>query len=213
MNSIVQLIAQQELFIFRGFSLDKTSLILLYLVLALLVLSLQWRRYRYVLLLGLAIISLQFHTLFRIHQNKKTQEVLLAHQVANSALLVQNAGELRIMTSDTGRIESISRPMEMNRFLRITETTTMPAKFTLGRDQWIVLDSIGALPPVQGVLTGLILTHSPRIHLGRVLEQLCPEQVIADGSNYPKEIRRWQQSCRAYGIPFYSTSENGALRL
>ncbi|MBT8286053.1 MAG: hypothetical protein KJO71_11760, partial [Muriicola sp.] len=62
-------------------------------------------------------------------------------------------------------------------------------------------------------IRGLILTQSPRIHLGRILEQSCPDRIIADGSNYPDDIRRWRRTCQRYRIPFYSTAEIGALSL
>ena len=59
----------------------------------------------------------------------------------------------------------------------------------------------------------VLLSGSPKINLDRFLLNHSPELIIADGSNYRSDIRRWQQSCDRLGISFHNTTDDGALIL
>jgi competence protein ComEC len=59
----------------------------------------------------------------------------------------------------------------------------------------------------------LILTQSPKINLDRVLTQLQPKIIIADGSNSYTLQRIWQINCEKKNIPFHATAEKGFYRL
>lgn len=55
----------------------------------------------------------------------------------------------------------------------------------------------------------LVLKNSPKIHLEKLLKITSPKIVIADGSNFPKDISRWKLTCKQKNIPFHSTAEKG----
>ena len=76
--------------------------------------------------------------------------------------------------------------------------------------QFFLVDSLGLYPPARLKVDVLLLTQSPRLHLGRYLDSVKPRQVIADGSNYPSFVNRWQQSCAKRKLPFHYTGEKGA---
>jgi len=42
---------------------------------------------------------------------------------------------------------------------------------------------------------------------------LQPKEVIADGSNYKSYIKRWEESCKSYGIKLHDKSMEGAFTL
>ena len=56
----------------------------------------------------------------------------------------------------------------------------------------------------------LLLSDSPRIHLGRLLSHLNPKVVSADGSNYYSDLDRWATTCSRAGVPFHATVRDGA---
>ncbi|QBA65010.1 ComEC/Rec2 family competence protein [Muriicola soli] len=213
MNLVVELIASQENLIIRNVPFDKPSLILLYSIIILLVLSLYKKRFIYVYFLGMSIIGLQVWSFYCRTEEGKREEIIILQQVANTGLVYQKGRELLVMTHDSTKIKNLVKNFELNRYLDSVRSTPLPNAFRIGKERWAVIDSAGILPEVFGNLRGLILTQSPKVHLGRILEQSCPERVIADGSNFPDEIKRWKRTCRTYGIPFYSTAEEGAITL
>ena len=83
--------------------------------------------------------------------------------------------------------------------------------YRLGRHTLRVLDGSGLYSPMEGSPDYLLLNGSPRVHMERVLKALNPGQVIADGSNYKSLVERWKHSCKKLGIPFHSTSDQGAF--
>ena len=56
----------------------------------------------------------------------------------------------------------------------------------------------------------ILLKDSPDIHLEKLILSLKPHQIIADGSNYNSYVKRWENTAKAYDIPFHSTYYNGA---
>ncbi|NER11646.1 competence protein ComEC [Muriicola jejuensis] len=213
MNEIVRVIAEQEAFVLREIPLDKISLLLLYLLLAFLVLSFQKPRNRTLLFLGISVLCLQGWTYYQVQSNSRRQEVLLLHRVAQTGILFQNGRQLHLYSGDLKPLEPIVRNFQMYRYLERPVFGDMPVSFTIGRERWIVVDSTGIVPRVSGLPLNLILTGSPKVHLGRILKEIKPRIVVADGSNYLQFVERWRKTCKAYGIPFYDTGASGALPL
>ncbi len=59
----------------------------------------------------------------------------------------------------------------------------------------------------------LVLTQTSKINLDRLLQNLQPKIVIADGSNSNSILKYWENSCLKKNIPFHSTKEKGYYRL
>ncbi|MGB2311869.1 MAG: hypothetical protein ACPH4K_00465 [Flavobacteriaceae bacterium] len=67
--------------------------------------------------------------------------------------------------------------------------------------------------PLSGdfILTQKILEPIlSRTNPDRVLENIRPKMVFADGSNYPWNASRWKMSCQKHKIPFINLREQGA---
>jgi competence protein ComEC len=59
----------------------------------------------------------------------------------------------------------------------------------------------------------VLLCQSPRINLDRLLEDHKPKMIVADGSNYPSSVARWEASCQKQKIPFHYTGKKGFFEL
>jgi competence protein ComEC len=59
----------------------------------------------------------------------------------------------------------------------------------------------------------VLLIQSPKINLKRLISNIKPEQIIADGSNYKSYIKLWKSTCEQEKIPFHATAEKGFYRL
>ena len=59
----------------------------------------------------------------------------------------------------------------------------------------------------------VLLTQSPKINLERLITELQPKIIVADGSNFKTLIEQWQKTCAKKNIPFHSTSEKGYYKI
>ena len=100
---------------------------------------------------------------------------------------------------------------------------------TLFRDKKVELDTIRNLIEWRGntlLVIGnngfydtsyknvtVLLSHSPQLNLERLIDNLQPKQIIADGSNFKQSISMWKKTCLERGIPFINTYESGAVEI
>jgi competence protein ComEC len=77
----------------------------------------------------------------------------------------------------------------------------------------LVIDSAGTynLPNYNPKI--IVLTNSPKINFDRLLQDMKPELVIADGSNYKYIVEQWKESSSNKKVPFHATAEKGAFIL
>jgi competence protein ComEC len=126
-------------------------------------------------------------------------------------LLHQTGRTLTVMAADRERIKPLAANISLNNRIEKEQYLPIPHAFILGQQSWVVLDSTGVCPPKMETPPHLLLSHSPRINMERLLDSLQPLVVIADGSNYKSFVARWKESCKIRQIPFHSTSEDGAF--
>lgn len=55
----------------------------------------------------------------------------------------------------------------------------------------------------------LILAQSPKLNLERIINEIKPKQIIADGTNIKYLISLWAATCKKQKIPFHATAEKG----
>ncbi len=59
----------------------------------------------------------------------------------------------------------------------------------------------------------VVLSQSPKVRLGEVLERINTSCFIADGSNPPWRAAGWSEEAKALGLAFYYTAQTGAVTL
>ena len=75
----------------------------------------------------------------------------------------------------------------------------------------LVIDSSGVYELENFKPEVLILRNSPKVNLERIIDQLSPKKIIADGSNYHTFVNRWKITAGDKKIPFHHTGEKGAF--
>ena len=76
----------------------------------------------------------------------------------------------------------------------------------------LCIDSLGVYNPRQRPEV-VVLIQSPKINLKRLISDIKPQQIIADGSNYKSYVKLWKATCEQEKIPFHATAEKGFYRL
>jgi competence protein ComEC len=59
----------------------------------------------------------------------------------------------------------------------------------------------------------VILQNSPKINLSRLILELKPDLIVADGTNFSSYINKWEATCVKTKTPFHSTNRKGAFIL
>jgi competence protein ComEC len=57
------------------------------------------------------------------------------------------------------------------------------------------------------------LQYSPKINLTRLIKTVQPSKIIADGSNYKRDVIHWEKTCLAEQVSFHYTGFKGAFVL
>ena len=84
--------------------------------------------------------------------------------------------------------------------------------YAFGDQKVLIIDqssiySIGNKPDL------VLLIQSPKINFERMISELQPKIVVADGSNYPSVVEKWEKICLKMNIPFHSTNEKGYYKI
>ncbi|RTE54963.1 ComEC family competence protein [Arenibacter aquaticus] len=211
MNSTIGYLAQQEGFLFRNIPFDTVQLFLSYAIILTLVLLLIKTSYKKTLLFLGFILCFQFYILAKQHHSKSRESLTIGHLSRNTALLHRRGSKLTIFTNHPPATQRIASDYAIAQHTRELEYLPLRNSYTIEGERIVVMDSVYNTLPKNYKVTTLVLTHSPKINLDRLLDWVQPKTIIADGSNYKSYIKRWKASCRAKKIPFHYTGEKGAF--
>lgn len=174
-------------------SIETVQVFLLYAFLC----SMVWFAYRKqtLLLIPMCILFIQVWQISTLPTQQPDQLVIGHHYKKSSIRVIRNQQQRVYDYTEKDRLSDTED--SMNYFFKMGSEsllviTTDEFKFT-------------GLPASSHIL----LTNSTRINLDRLLNDLRPIRVIADGSNYPDLVSRWRLSCIQKNIPFHYTGEKG----
>jgi len=212
MNTIVAWVAQQEDFIFKHISFDGTQLLLTYALIATLALLLTQLNFKRMVFFLTSLLCLQGYTMYQAYVSSQKTDVFLLHQTKNTVILAKSGADATVFTSDNSAAQKPVTDMKIGERIRTIAFDTLANSYLIHGKSFLVLDSLGIYPPEKLEQT-VLLTHSPKINLDRLITQTNPRQIIADGSNYTSYIARWKATCIKRKIPFHHTGEKGAFHL
>ncbi len=207
MNTAVAVISEQERFIFKNIAFDHVQLILSYSIIVLLIVSLQKKTFKTVILLLLCVLGFQFWLIYSDYQAKEKDIVIIAHQNKNSVLLHQSNGRLFIHTTDKKQNSNFIQNYQIAERVSSLKFLKLKNSYSINTNNLQIIDSIGIYANKNGVL---LLTQSPKINLDQLIDSINPQTIIADGSNYTSYVDRWKATCLKRKLPFHYTGEKGA---
>ncbi|WP_459212695.1 ComEC/Rec2 family competence protein [Aquimarina rhabdastrellae] len=214
MNAFIHWISQQEAFLFSNITFSGKAMIIWYLVLILSISLIKRFHPKKVYALGVSLSLLLFIYTYEIHIANKEQRFIVYHQLKNSIIGIHKHRHLSILKSK--EIPSSTFNYLFNNYLiekDLTGITTKTLKnsYQFNDNTILIIDSTAVYPKHHFDI--LILNHSPKVNLTRLLHDITPKLVIADGSNYSSYISRWEQTCNKTKIPFHRTDKKGAFIL
>lgn len=211
MNSIIELIAHQEAFIFTDIPFDSVQLFLSYLIIVSLVLILSQPTFKRIVAFFSAIILFQSWLFYSVWQTREKEILFLAHQTRNSIVLHQMGTKLSVITKDSSRTTRLVKNYQVAERIKKIEYKELRDNYVIQKQKLWVLDSLGVYPSHEMSPEFVVLTQSPKINLERFIDSVKPKVIIADGSNYKSSIAKWKMTCEKKKVPFHYTGEKGVF--
>jgi competence protein ComEC len=213
MNRYVHWAAAQDVFFLEGISMTQVEFACSVMAIFLLGIYLKTRRHQ--VLYGIVILLLLFQGagILQNARGFKKESWVIPHQVAHTMVWKRKGARLEVAATDPEKGGSLVRDAQNHWGIRNTEYSPVTPFYSLGNSTLRVLDRSGLYSPGEPHPDYLLLSGSPQVHLGRVLQVLKPGMVIADGSNYTNDVKRWKKSCAEKGIPFHATTYDGAYEI
>ncbi|MCM4156658.1 ComEC/Rec2 family competence protein [Gramella sp. AN32] len=206
LNHFVNLIAHQKAFLFENISFSVVTMLLFYLFL-MFVVSL-WRKFspkKLRILLGLVIIF-QLNMLYEAFSNRN-DEIVIFHSGMQSIIGKKLGKDFYLYKNGES---SVYRDYAREKNIQNIFYKDFEAIQEFGSNILFRIDSIPEYP--QEITPDiLILSHSPKLNLERLIQDLKPKFIVADGSNYKTYIDRWKATSQKKEIPFHSTYEKGVF--
>ena len=214
MNGFVSWISNQEQFLLKEISMSFLMMFFLYAFIIFgthFLIKKSTQRFTYFLC---TIVVLQSVFLFEKQQRNTKQEFIIFHKSRNSVLGKRVGNELLVYHNlDTLEIKQTNMMVSYNIGENILSKykTKFKNVFKFKNKTILFIDSLGVYQLKNLEKPIVVLQYSPKINLKRLIKNLQPSQIVADGSNYKSYINRWKNLCETEKIPFHYTGQNGAF--
>jgi len=148
--------------------------------------------------------------------SEKNGEFIVFNVMKKSIIAMKNNSSINLFSSEAISKNSFEERMLQTyataNYSKISKTETLTNTLYFNHKKILIIDS-SAVYNTTISPDIVLLTHSPKINLERLLTTQKPEIIIADASNYKSYTTAWKQTCLKRKIPFHSTYEKGFYSL
>ncbi len=215
MNQFVALISYQEGLVIKNISF---SILLLFVWYVFIICSISWvknKTIRNLYFLLIAILLIQISRSFERYNIQNSNQFIVFHQSKNTVLGNRLGENLMVYQSKDNPNKSPYSPIASYKNalsnLNIYEKSKIKNIFKIDSKYILIIDSSGIYNNLFFHPEMILLVNSPKINMERMIQNLHPKTIIADGSNYRSYARMWEKSCKDNSVQFYNTSVNGAF--
>ena len=215
-NYIINKIASYEQFIITNIPFNKYLLLTSYILIVSIILFVYKRNYGRIAILLVAVISVQTALIVTKKNAQSSTEFVIFHKTAES-IFSSRIGQTAIIYSNNSLISTASenriiQDYLVNNFIKKPVFRSISNVYTFRAKRILIIDSLAVYPKVLDVDI-VVMTQSAKLNFERLLLDLHPKVVIADGSNYKSQVRKWEETALKQKIPFHKTSEEGFFRV
>ena len=214
LNASVGWLGSMDIFVMKDISFSELQLLIAYGLIVLLYLWIKTKRITIIFIVLLGIMCLQLEFFVRNYGVYNSKELIVHHKLYKSIVSKRIGKNLQLITMSAS---SENWQDDLNLYLQQVDIKTVD---TINRDSRVISFGSQVLLIVDQQYSFefkslkpniVVLRNSPRINLDRLIAQLRPELIIADGSNYFSYVERWKQTCLKTNTPFHSTLQKGAF--
>jgi competence protein ComEC len=211
MNNFTAWIVQFEVFIIRNIAFHEVLVVLLYVIIGCVIYLIYNPKIKFVLPLLFSVILFQMGYFF-LNSKEKANNEFVVFNVMKHNLFVETKNNLAVFyTDDITNSKQTIEAYTRGKFVKNYRVEPVKNVFAF-KKKILCIDSLGVYNAKQKPEV-IVLIQSPKINLKRLISDIKPQQIIADGSNYKSFIKLWKATCEQEKIPFHATAEKGYYSL
>ncbi|PBJ13158.1 ComEC/Rec2 family competence protein [Flavobacterium sp. ACN6] len=216
LNLMIHGVASVESFVIRDISFNSYYLFSFYLFIIYSIVWFKKPNYNKLIVVFCTIILIQLSFILTKFQTETGKELIIYNEKNNTLISERTGKNIVLFTRDTTFNKNKSN-RNLNMYLvgnsiALTKVKEIKNLMFFKNNKILIIDSTGIYPSNTSPEI-LILTQSPKVNLDRVLKEIRPKIIIADGSNSNSIQKSWKNSCSKKNIPFHSTKEKGYYKL
>lgn len=216
LNKMIHYVASLESFVIQDISFNFYYLATLYLVIISIIIWLKKPSYNKLVIACISLIFFQLALLYTKQETASQKELIVYNIKKNTLISKRNGQNITLFTRDTIEKNSTKsnafKSYLVGNFAVLNYSQQIKNVLFFNGKKISIIDSTGIYEnKIQPDI--LILTQSPKINFDRLLIELHPKIIIADGSNSYALQKIWKASCEKKNIPFHATAEKGFYRL
>ena len=215
LSTIVKWIGGFEQFIVDDLNITFIEMTLFYVIIFGSIFLIFKKDFKYGFIVLFGIISIQLYSIYSIMLRSQKNEFIIFHKTKASVVMKRNGKQGIVYQSNNKDLSHINvyRDYLRKEVIKKISKDTVPGMIRFKNQEILIVDSLG-IYKIQYLQDPIVLlTRSPKINLDRLIETIHPKEIIADGSNYPSFIQRWESSAYKNKIPFHVTGREGAYIL
>ena len=216
MNAIISWVSNIKFFIVENIYMSIFLMLSCYL---LIVVIFKWFEkkvfYRLIFVL-IAVILFQTIFIFEKYKRQSTKEFIIFNNNKSTVIAERNGEKANFFVSKninlktTASFNAYLTAVGLNEF---NIEKSLKNLYQFNNKTILVVDSL-AIYNISTIKPSIILLqHSPKINLNRLIQLHQPKLIIADASNYRYLVANWKAICLKNKTPFYNTMQNGAYIL
>ncbi|MDV6168950.1 ComEC/Rec2 family competence protein [Flavobacterium sp. DG1-102-2] len=209
MNGFIKWVASFESLVIKDISFTLLLTIVLYIVVTSFAFWLYNKNFKRTLVLLTSIIVFQgIYAVTSWHEGK-SEEMIVFNNYRSTILTSKDKKSITVMSTDSLADKSLLiMSYAKAGFTEIIKTVPLKNVLLHSGKKIIVIDkdcvySDKSRPDI------IILTQSAKINLERLISDVQPKQIVADGTNYKGSLQSWNATCQKLKIPFHATAEKG----
>lgn len=212
MNGFFRFISEQEDFLFTDISFSGYVMISSYLLI--LSVGALFSKLNPKRLLACLVSIILFQSILTIEKYERQQqnEFIVFHKSRNTVVGLRKKDSLHVyhdVPHDNKGLRIIES-YKVGEEVFVSYKERVPNFFQIGEQVVLLIDKKGIYHFKKNKGFGVMLTQSPKVNLQRLIAELQPKIVIADGSNYKSMVQKWKETCIKSKTPFWYTGQNGA---
>ncbi|WP_242661117.1 ComEC/Rec2 family competence protein [Flavobacterium johnsoniae] len=212
LNKMIHYVASFESFVIQDISFNFYYLITLYFVIISIVIWLKKPTYKKLIIVFTSIIFYQISLIYTKREIAEQKELIVYNVRKNSLISKRNGQSITLFARDTANKNTAFNSYLVGNFAVLDYSYQIKNVLFFNGNKISIIDSTGVYQTkIQPDV--LVLTQSPKINLDRLLFELRPKIIIADGSNSYALQKIWKITCEKKNIPFHATAEKGFYRL
>ncbi len=145
-------------------------------------------------------------------RNSKTEFVIF-HKSRYSVFGERNRTQMKIYHDlDSLKInnEKLLISYKVGEQIEMSYSNTIPLYFEINNHPILIINKSGIYKHIDIKTPVIVLQNSPKINLQRLINELNPSYIIANGSNYKSYIQKWEKTSIKTKTPFWYTGQKGA---